>query len=565
MRLDLTPNLILALFVPPLIFEASFHIEFKKLRDHLFPILLFAVPGVLVCTLIVGYITYWGIPDMPLHIALVFGAMMAATDPVAVIALFKSLGAPKQLELLVDGESILNDGTGVVMFKVMLSFAMATIAAEAGGAGAGEGASIFAGFMDFVWVSGIGTGIGVALGWIVSKLISGIDDHLIVTTLTTALPFGAFLMAEQMEVSGILAVFGAGLVCGNVGMPMLSPSVRIATFHFWEYLTFLVNSLIFLLIGLDMKLPLLIEKIQPIGIGIVAILVSRLFVVYGFAALANWIHQAGRSSGISWLAGLSKHPIPLSFQHVMWWGQLRGGVVLALALSLDPNFPFSELMKVMAFGVVLFTLLIPAMTTGPLLRMLGLVDSDPNRLEIERRRARLIAARTAREHLEKMHHEGMISDATWKRLVPHLDVRIQTSLTAHQAMLHEQPSLLAEEHEQALREGLRAQRAMLKTLAQEDVISGAVYEELAHEIDAALDGKSTEAGKTLQLLPAPRLDEPVAFQPAPAPASFQPAPIASPAPVSAPKAPDIKPVPPSPVAKMDETIPIQPPPAPKDI
>ncbi|MCG8348803.1 MAG: Na+/H+ antiporter [Chloroflexales bacterium] len=572
MSLGLTPDIILALFVPPLIFEASFHIDFKKLRDQLFPILMLAGPGVLLSMFIVGFIVSSVIPEMSLPVALVFGALISATDPVAVIALFKSLGAPKQLELLVDGESILNDGTGAVMFKLMLSFAVAAAAVGVGeGAGEGEHSSILVGFMEFLWVSGLGVGIGIGLGWVVSKLISGIDDSLIVTTLTTALPFGAFLMAEQMEVSGILAVFGAGLVCGNVGMPTLSPSVRIATLHFWEYLTFLVNSLVFLLIGLDMKLTQIIDNIQPIAIAVGACMVSRVIVVYGFSALVNWTHHAGRSGGLSWLANWSKEPIPMAYQHVMFWGALRGAVGLALALSLDPSFPGAELIKVMTFGVVLFTLIVQAMTMGPLLRMLGLVDSDPNRLEIERRRARLIAARTAREHLEQMHQEGMISDATWKRLLPHLDVRIQTSLNAHQAMLHEQPSLLAEEHEQALREGLRAQRAMLKTLAQDNVISGTVYEELSHEIDAALDGKSTEAGKTLQLLPAPRLDEPISFQPSSAPSSAPapvpaPVPVPAPAPAPAPRAPSVKPVvPPTPVAKVDDTISIQPPPAPKNI
>jgi CPA1 family monovalent cation:H+ antiporter len=484
-ELELTPDMILALFVPPLIFEASFHIEIKRLRDHLFPILVLAAPGVLLTAVMVAFIVAAGV-QIPLPVALVFGALISATDPVAVIALFRSLGAPKSLEMLIDGESILNDGTAAVLFHVMLGFAAAALVSEAG-AGGDESASLLSGFMDFVWVSAIGTGIGLGLGWLISKLVAGIDDHLIITTLTTALPFGAYILAEQVHVSGILAVFGAGLMFGNLGVPATSPTTRVAMFNFWEFLTFIVNSMVFLLIGLEVRLPEIIDNAWPIGVAIVAVLLSRVVTVYGLCWLSNWITRVASAARFTALTNWSKINISWAYQHVMFWGGLRGGVALALALSLDPSFPNSDLIHVMTFGVVLFTLLVQAMTMGPLLFRLGLIEHDEDKLEHERRRGRLMAARASRGHLEQLHREGLIADPVWEQLSPYLNSQIQERAAAQLAVLQQQPNLISEEYEHAWREGLRAQRAVLKSLASDGMISEHVYEELVQEIDESLD------------------------------------------------------------------------------
>jgi CPA1 family monovalent cation:H+ antiporter len=474
--LDLTSDLILALFVPPLIFDASFHLQFRQLREHLVPILVLAIPGVLLTTIVIGVIVAYGV-TIPLPIALVFGAMMAATDPVAVIALFKSLGAPKPLEVLVEGESILNDGTAVVVFNLMMAIAAITIPGLVVHA-EGESLGIVSGLLDFARVGLGGAGIGMGLGWLVSRFINGVDDHLIVTTLTTVLAFGSFLIAEHMEVSGILAVFGAGLMCGNTGPKAMSPTTRIVLYNFWDYLTFLANSLVFLLIGLDIDIPDLIEHMDAIGVAIGAALISRVITVYGLVGLMNRFRPK----------------ISMAYQHVMAWGGLRGAVGLALALSLDASFPHAELLREMAFGIVLFTLIVQATTMNPLLRLLGLAQrADEVKLEHQRRQGRLMAARAAREHLYHLHDEGLISGATWEYLSPRLDSQIQHSIAAQQALLYKQPALLLEEREDAWREGLRAQRAMLSTMLNEGLLAEEIYAELVSEVDAALDQNKQDA------------------------------------------------------------------------
>jgi CPA1 family monovalent cation:H+ antiporter len=249
LEIELTPEIILALFVPPLVFEAAFHVEFRRLREALLPILVLAIPGVLLTTVIVGYIISAGL-GISLSSALVFGALIAATDPVAVVALFRQIGAPKQLSVIVEGESLFNDGTPIVVFNLMLAAAL-----PAAG-GSTQTGGIVAGIVDIVRVSAGGVVIGAGLGWLVAQLIARLDDYLIETTLTTVLAFGAYLVAERLHVSGVLAVVTAGIISGNYGPQGMSPTTRIVLFNFWEYLAFVANSLVFLLIGLDVNLPL---------------------------------------------------------------------------------------------------------------------------------------------------------------------------------------------------------------------------------------------------------------------------------------------------------------------
>ncbi len=254
LKFEFTPDLILALFVPPLVFEAAFHLRYNDLRRDLPIILLFAIPGVIITMILVGGVVSFG-ASLSLPVALVFGALIAATDPVAVISLFRALGIPKRLSVLVESESLLNDGTALVLFNLMLVAALT-----------GQFDPIKS-VIDFIIVSAGGIGIGLALGWVTARLIARIDDYLIEITLTTILAFGSYLVAEQFHVSGVLAVVAAGLVCGNLGPQGMSPTTRIVLFNFWEYITFLANSLVFLMIGLEVDLPALIEVLagHPLG------------------------------------------------------------------------------------------------------------------------------------------------------------------------------------------------------------------------------------------------------------------------------------------------------------
>ncbi|MHB1414580.1 MAG: Na+/H+ antiporter [Chloroflexota bacterium] len=460
--LEMTPELILALFLPPLVFQAAFHINLSELRHDLVGILLLAVPGVILTTSIVGGLVSVT-TSLSLPLALVFGALIAATDPVAVVAVFRSLGVPSRLSLLLEGESLLNDGTAIVIFNLMLVSALT------------DRLDLAAGVLDFARVAAGGILIGVFFGWLVSQVIARVDDYLIETTLTTVLAFGTYLLAERLQVSGVLAVVAAGLINGNIGPSGMSPTTRIVLFNFWEYVAFLANSLVFLLIGLRVNVRALVEAWQPIFWAVVAVLVGRVVVVYGLGLLANRFSE----------------PIPFRWQHVLAWSGLRGAVSLALALSLPLALgPDREVLQVMAFGVVLFTLLVQGTTIQPLLGWLRVgVSRGADSLRFEELHARLAALREGERHLNTMHRQGLLSSYTWEDMSSTMRDD-ENSLTKQvNDLMEASPHLAEEEREAARKELLRAQRGALMANRRDGLISAEVFEKLTVEVDEALEGK----------------------------------------------------------------------------
>ena len=459
LQIELTPELILALFVPPLVFEAAFHLNFRDLQRSLPAILLLAVPGVIITTLIVGGILKFG-TQLNFPVALVFGALIAATDPVAVVALFRTLGVPKRLAVLIEGESLFNDGTAIVLFNLMLVVAITGHFTPLESLG------------NFLRVSIGGLAVGLVLGWLVSLLIARVDDFLIETTLTTVLAFGSYLIAEQLHFSGVLAVVAAGLVNGNLGSQGMSPTTRIVLFNFWEYFAFLANSLVFLLIGLQVNIPDLVAHWQPVLWAILAVLIARVVVVYG----------------LSWISRRTIEPIPLNWQHVLNWGGLRGAICLALALSLPASLGSDrDLLQVMAFGVVLFTLLLQSTTMKPLVRWLKIITRSEAQVEYELRHARLAALRSADVRLDRLHADGLLSTHIWNRLKLYINQNATSLGTAMSDLLLADPALEAEELDTGWRELNRAQRSALLGLRRDGVISEETFEQLTVEVDAQLD------------------------------------------------------------------------------
>ncbi len=343
--INITSDLILLILVPPLIFESALHLDWRDLRKELTPVLLMAVPGVLIASFVVGGLVYWWL-KIPFAYAVAFGALISATDPVAVVAFFRSLGVGKRLTVLVEGESLLNDGVAIVIFSVAMTVAGVT----------GEEFHLTSALFEFLSVALGGIAIGLLLAIAVAHLVvKRVDDHLIENTVIMALAVGVFVIAEEFHVSGILAVVTAGIYTGTfVSEQYMSPKTETAVYAFWELLAYVITSVVFLLLGLRIKVVDLLVNSVPIGVAIIGILVSRALVVYAISGL---------SQRYIW-------KIPRSFSHVMYWGGLRGAISLALALSLTG--PYAAQLQVMTFGVVLFTLLVQGLTIERLINRLGL-------------------------------------------------------------------------------------------------------------------------------------------------------------------------------------------------
>lgn len=457
-KFELTPELILSLFVPPLVFEAAFHLNLVELRRSLPVILILAIPGVILTTLIIGGLLSLGV-QISLPIALVFGSLIAATDPVAVVALFRALGVPKRLAVLIEGESLFNDGTAIVVFNLMVAIALT-----------GK-----FNFLDsaaqFFKVSLGGIMVGLLLGWLIAQVISRVDNYLIETTLTTILAFGSYLVAERFGFSGVLAVVVAGLVNGNISPQGMSPTSRIVIFNFWEYVAFLTNSFVFLLIGLQVNITALLASWQPILWAILAVFVARIIVVYGLNGLLRLVSE----------------PVPITWQHILNWGDLRGAVSLALVLSLPASMGADrDLLRVMAFGVVLFTLLVQSTTMKPLIRWLKIITRSDAQVDYELQHARLTALRNADTRLDRLHNEGMLSSHSWEKLKGYITQESTSQAKKVRGILMADPALETEELDTAWREMLRAQRSALLDLRRDGVIKDEVFEELSAEVDAQL-------------------------------------------------------------------------------
>jgi CPA1 family monovalent cation:H+ antiporter len=341
----LEPGVVLFLFLPPLLFDAAFRLDASQLRRLTRPILWLAVPGTLITAAVVGLVLSVGL-GLPPGTALLFGAIVSATDPVAVVSVFARLRAPHHLTLIAEAESLANDGMAITLYTVLLGAALT------------GGFEPTAAVGHFLWEAVVGVALGVAFGLVFSRLTALIDDHLVEMTLSTALAYGSYLVAQSVDASGALACVAAGLVHGTYGREAwMSENTRARLDDLWEYLGFLANGLLFLLVGFSASLGELSGRAGPIALAIAAVVLARVLI----------IEVAARAIPERW-RGLTERE-----RVVLIWGGLRGALTIALALSLPAETPERDLLIELAFGVVLFTLVVPGLTLAPLLRRLGLV------------------------------------------------------------------------------------------------------------------------------------------------------------------------------------------------
>jgi CPA1 family monovalent cation:H+ antiporter len=344
----LTPDVILILFLPALVFEGSVKLDVRELFRNSLPLLLLANAGVLLAALATGYVVHWLI-GLPVLVALLFGSIISATDPISVLAIFKDLRVDKRLSLIMEGESLLNDGTAVVLFGILF------------GAFVAEKLSVPKGVEQYFIAIVGGAALGSALGYLASRITGTMDDPQIEITLTTILAYGSYLLAYHLHLSGVIATASAGLMLGNFGSKRgMSARTRTAMQSFWEYVSFVMNSLVFLLIGLEIHVRELLENWTSIVLAIGAVLFGRVLSVYLLVPLSNRFAEK----------------IPFSWQHVAVWSGLRGALALALALSLPSTFPYRERILDLTFGVVIFSIVVQGLTLKPLLRILKLANGN---------------------------------------------------------------------------------------------------------------------------------------------------------------------------------------------
>ena len=341
----LSKDLIFSVFLPPLVFEAALFIHWREFRKELPVVTLLATVGVALAAGVTALGMYYGL-DWDWGSAIVFGVLIAATDPVSVIATFKQSHVQGRLRILIESESLLNDGTAAVAFVAVL-----------GVLAGGHETLLSIGIALMVTIIG-GVLIGGITAYLLMLLAGRTPDYLVEITFTTVAAYGSFFLAERYQCSGVLAALTAGLVVGNFrSSGSITAAGRQALGPFWEYVAFVANSLIFLLIGAQEAQQHFEDLWAPVLLAILLVTLGRAVAIYPLCALF----------------ARTRLKIDLRHQHVLFWGGLRGALALALALSLPEDLPRRDVIVTITFAVVAFSIFVQGLTITPLLKRLGQV------------------------------------------------------------------------------------------------------------------------------------------------------------------------------------------------
>ncbi|NHN59532.1 MULTISPECIES: sodium:proton antiporter [Halorussus] len=486
--IELSHDLILLVFLPPLLFEGAATTDLEHFRTNLTHILVLAVVGLIAAILLLGVVGHYAF-GFPLLVALLFAAMILPTDPVSVLALFEELGAPERLSVLVEGESLVNDGVGVVIFTTLYALVLQSTRAGTDLAELVTADTIVSASTDILVASVGGALVGLVAGLAVYQVMYRLDEHMTEIVLTLVLAYGSFLLAEHTlsgvigdyYFSGVIATVTAGFLIGNRGAERaMSAQTKISVFNTWETAAFLVNTLIFLLIGAKTPIHQVVTHGRLILLAIPLVVLARAAVVY---PIVNLVNQA------------VARPVPVDYQHVMVWGGLHGSIPIALVLGLPPNFPLLEELRAMVFGVAAFSLVVQGLTMGRLMNGLDIVTrSEAEELyELLVGRARAVDA--ALESAERLHAAGDLSEEVYEDFRGEYEREKQDLSEAIGQLLENNPELRREELLVGERRVLKQEKSALMDAMRNGTVSDDVGRRLIEEIDLKLDrvqsGEST--------------------------------------------------------------------------
>lgn len=468
--LDLSHALILNIFLPPLLFEGAISMDLELLRRNWRPVALLATLGVAVTVVLLALPLYaWlGFPAM---IALLLAVTLSPTDPVSVLATFREFGVSKDLSLIVEGESVFNDGVSVVLFLIVVEAAL------------GHDITLVEGVTDFVVEVGGGAVVGLALGYLTHRVLGRIDDHVIEVVISLLLAYGVYWVAGRVGGSGVIAVVVAGLIIGNYGRTFsMSPSTRISLSNFWEVAAFVMNSLLFLLIGFQLEAEQLGQHLWLIVIAFLLMTVARAASVYGVLNLSR--AMLGRS-------------LPGSWQHAIQWAGLRGSIPIALVLGLPVaggaaaaegalSSEMVNLLQALVFGAVFLSITVQGVTLKPLLVRLGLVGAHPSVREFEVELGTTVATKAALRELNAMVDAGELSATLYAELREPLERTLDQTQQSLGELLSREDVVRRTRYGRAVLRLLHAQRAALEEAFRRGLLGEESFNRLREEVDARI-------------------------------------------------------------------------------
>ena len=474
--ITLTHDIILLVVLPPLLFEGAATTDIDEFRSN-FPVMLtLATVGLAASIVVVGLVAT-ELLGYTLLIGLLFGTIVLPTDPVSVLALFKQVGAPDRLAVLVEGESLLNDGISVVIFSALLALVEAGDSAAdlATIAGVGELAG------GIVVSAGGGAVVGLAAGYFVYRLMANLDEHMTEIVLTVVLAYGAFLVAEHyLHVSGVIATVAAGLLIGNRGREYaMSPQTKTAVFNTWETAAYVVNTFIFLLLGVKTPIRQIIAEAELLLPAIVLVLAARAVAVYPLTEVANRLSDAN---------------VPRNYQHVLVWGGLHGSIPIALVLGLPESVGPRQQLRVLVFGIAAFSLVVQGLSMKRFLRAVGVQTSGKERELYDLLLTRAKAVDEALNEAERLHAQNLIRTDVYERFKREYGREKRELEHVIRSLLEREPSLLKQELLQSERRILQAEESAIT----EAELSGQLSTDLAEDLIAEVREKQArlERGET---------------------------------------------------------------------
>ncbi len=477
---ELTRDMIFHILLPPLIFEGALHMRLKHLKENAKVISLLAIPALIISSFFVGYLIYLFTNSfmalaLPFSISLLIAIIIIPTDPVSILAIYKDTKIPVKLKNIIEGESIFDDGTCLVLFAVILDLIRS------------GNLDLLTGIADFLRMAIFGILLGLAVGYVLYLIISKIDDKFTEVMITLIMVFGLFTMAENMGASGVFAVVMAGLILGNYGTRFaMAPSARHTLLSFWGFIVFLVNSFLFIVVGMNVNLEAVWNQIELVVFSVLALWFARAASIYIIGKIMN---KGGQTA------------LPKKWQTVMWWGGLRGAIPIALALSiplvLDDGtlFPHRDLILAVTFGVVLITLLVQGLSLKTLIAKLGFLTVSKKEAEKEEKEIATLLKDTVDE-LVQLKEDGDISLPAYEWLIHRYSQANSQLLTELGVLVQEHGFIPREEYTYSVKETLEAKKGAVKEAWEKKLITGKIGERLLLEIESQISVLAIETDAT---------------------------------------------------------------------
>jgi CPA1 family monovalent cation:H+ antiporter len=452
---ELDPDVVFFVFLPPLLYAAAIAVSAHELRANWAPITLLAV-GLVIVTICAVAAVANAVLGIPWAAAFVLGAVLGPTDPVSAAAVLDRLGVKGRSKTILEGESLVNDGTALTAYKI-------AIAAVGGSAGSAPSVAV-----QFVAVAAGGIAIGLAAGWVFAHLRRIVTDPSLDVTLSVITPFVAYVPAEEVGASGVLATVAAGLYVGTRSLDIIEASTRLRTLAFWESAAFLLDGLLFLLIGV--QVPTILDRIDQVSAATLTGYALLIFaVVMGMRFLWMLIVPVVLPSNTSRAERIT-----------IAWSGMRGGVSLAAALAIThEGFPDRDLVIFVAYAVIVLTLVLPGLTLAPLVRRLGLVESEEHKREAAEARLRITQA--ALERLDEL------ADEAPEHLVTRMRDRYGSRVERLEARIegdHDEDGRTdAAQAGRLMAEMIDAERDVLKAMRSERAFDAETLREIERELD----------------------------------------------------------------------------------